>query len=757
MEGRKDKKNHYEILGVARDASPAEIKKAYHVLALKYHPDKNQGNPEAEAQFKIINEAQEVLLDTKKREKYDLLLRHPKLKEEYDTWQYQSAKQSSQSEKKEPKKPVKVKINYIDALIWLKAAGNDARQDLNNIQAALIAALKSKHILADDSVVTDFAFDSQTYSFTATNAFFESPSPMEEKIEIAKELERLRKLPGFKEDVHAESYLTLNGLTSDEFIKQLIKINSLYLDLFIYDKAEGTLKLNSQKHFEVIAKIFSSFADANIEKVIADVENAYKTALEVKRHSTLMHLSSYGPPSALKHSLALKFPSQQVCSAFTAGLQTARTADVQTSYIVHGKILYIPFANDRDASKQIEQKEIELLFYSPQDAEFFIKTFDLDPDSFKLQPGQTQFGEVRVFCNAKALFDGEKNMRALFDKNKAKQIADELKRKNPVAETKEKINCEVVCDGTIIRLRFENKKYRDRFYETLPTAEKNKTLSDGYHELDICIQDCRWMEGDAKSPPGWSFKLNDPNTEKLIMELQLQTGFTITKEMDGSFFIKDLEKKLKPSYIPTVEQKEVKAPEPTPTPVVKPQQPLNKVVVEFGSSYPITLTFASEDVQQTFYAKLIEGLNIQSIKQYIEIDSSNSRVMYLKCVDKEDGNLWDSEAFWSPQFPDPKMAERLYSLIQFKQQGDGNGFRVISSQGSTEFTLHPSVIAAQAKVQHPAPTPAPASSAAPAPKKGSAIGNFFSFVFAGFQADIELKKQEKEREKEKKEKRGPGQ
>lgn len=64
-------KDYYKILGVERNASENDIKKAYRKLARKYHPDINPGNKDAEARFKEINEAYEVLSDKEKREKYD--------------------------------------------------------------------------------------------------------------------------------------------------------------------------------------------------------------------------------------------------------------------------------------------------------------------------------------------------------------------------------------------------------------------------------------------------------------------------------------------------------------------------------------------------------------------------------------------------------------------------------------------------------------------------------------------------------------
>ncbi len=65
------KKDFYHVLGIERNASQEEIKKAYRKLALKYHPDRNPGNKDAEEQFKEAAEAYEVLSDPSKRQRYD--------------------------------------------------------------------------------------------------------------------------------------------------------------------------------------------------------------------------------------------------------------------------------------------------------------------------------------------------------------------------------------------------------------------------------------------------------------------------------------------------------------------------------------------------------------------------------------------------------------------------------------------------------------------------------------------------------------
>ena len=66
-----DKRDYYEVLGLKKDASDEEIKKAFRKMAMKYHPDKNPGDKKAEEAFKEVNEAYSILSDPEKKQRYD--------------------------------------------------------------------------------------------------------------------------------------------------------------------------------------------------------------------------------------------------------------------------------------------------------------------------------------------------------------------------------------------------------------------------------------------------------------------------------------------------------------------------------------------------------------------------------------------------------------------------------------------------------------------------------------------------------------
>lgn len=84
-------RNYYEVLSVSKEASREEIKKAYHLLAKKYHPDTNKNNPSAKRKFQEIRDAYETLHDSEKRAQYDQTLQEPGKRAQYGQERYKNS------------------------------------------------------------------------------------------------------------------------------------------------------------------------------------------------------------------------------------------------------------------------------------------------------------------------------------------------------------------------------------------------------------------------------------------------------------------------------------------------------------------------------------------------------------------------------------------------------------------------------------------------------------------------------------------
>jgi curved DNA-binding protein len=224
-------KDYYSILGVAKNATVDEIKKAYHKLAVKYHPDKNKGNKTANEKFMELNEANQVLSDPEKRKKYDQFGADWKHYEEagaqpggFDWSKYASAgsgrKQRMNPDEFESMFASGDDIDLFEMLFGERGARSRGRRN---------TAFKGEDLSAETTISLEEAYHGSTRLIELDNHTIRVKIPPgiahEQVLRIAG-----KGAPGHSGGPQGDLYLTINVAPHPEFNR---KGNDLYRDMIV--------------------------------------------------------------------------------------------------------------------------------------------------------------------------------------------------------------------------------------------------------------------------------------------------------------------------------------------------------------------------------------------------------------------------------------------------------------------------------------------------------------------------------------------
>lgn len=224
-------KDYYKILGLNNSASAEDIKSAYKQLALKYHPDRNRGSAHAEEQFKHINEAYQILSDSYKKEKYDLVYQYGSRPSSYQSYQTYS----------KPKEPVYYHGHRKKPPRYYRRSAYKVDKDYYREQLYTIVALLVAFVL----VTSGFAI----------NDYYEEERAKEEAIVVNNKLKRA--------SIHFQNH---EYDSTFSIIQGLIKQYPTEIDYSIY-RDEYVKKIHQQGiHFYLQKEYIKAIYELNIAK-----------------------------------------------------------------------------------------------------------------------------------------------------------------------------------------------------------------------------------------------------------------------------------------------------------------------------------------------------------------------------------------------------------------------------------------------------------------------------------------------------------